>query len=141
MLGGMPNGTVATRTQGKTRNADNETTIESELFEFIGFFLLTHAPPRNKGYRNYSKYTGLLVRNESATNALTRDTMGRGPGAVAEEMAAAQGAAQIIAEGDLLNLNVTSPAATLALGLMYLQTNDTTAAEVFCPPGEHHTSF
>jgi len=78
-----------------------------------------------------------MVRlNETATYALNRETIGRGPSAVAEEMAAAQGAAQVIAEGDLLNLNVTSPAATIALGLMYLQTNNATAAEIFCPPGK-----
>ena len=38
-------------------------------------------------------------------------------------------------EGDLVNLDVTSPAATVALGLMYLQTGDATAAAAFALPG------
>ena len=38
-------------------------------------------------------------------------------------------------EGDLVNLDVTSPAATVALGLMYLQTGDVAAASAFVLPG------
>ena len=44
-------------------------------------------------------------------------------------------AAQVVLEGDLVNLGVTSPAAALALGLMYLQTNDAAVAAAFHLPG------
>lgn len=43
---------------------------------------------------------------------------------------------QVVLEGELLNLGVTSPAAALALGLMYLQTNDAAVAAAFQLPGE-----
>lgn len=56
-------------------------------------------------------------------------------GSVAEELAAAQGSSQTVLEGELLNLGVTSPAAALALGLMYLQTNDAAVAAAFQLPG------
>jgi len=69
-----------------------------------------------------------VVRNASSSSNRTS-------GAVAEELAAALGAAQVILEGDLINLNVTSPAATVALGLMYLQTNDQRGADLFHLPG------
>lgn len=42
---------------------------------------------------------------------------------------------QTVLEGDLVNLGVTSPAAALALGLMYLQTNDAAVATAFHLPG------
>lgn len=42
---------------------------------------------------------------------------------------------QVVLEGDLVNLDVTSPAATLALGLQYLATDDAAAAEMFAIPG------
>ena len=42
---------------------------------------------------------------------------------------------QVVLEGDLVNLGVTSPAAALALGLMYLQTNDAAVATAFHLPG------
>ena len=42
---------------------------------------------------------------------------------------------QVVLEGDLVNLGVTSPAATLALGLMYLQSNDAAVAAAFQLPG------
>ena len=87
-------------------------------------------------------------------------------GSVAEELAAAQGssqacghaitascrrwhmvvtafvclvfcATQVVLEGDLVNLAVTSPAAALALGLMYLQTNDAEVAAAFQLPDTH----
>jgi len=72
-----------------------------------------------------------LVQN----SANSRDTTNRPTGAVAEELAAAQGAAQVILEGDLVNLNVTSPAATIALGLMHLQANEMRIADMFFIPG------
>ncbi|GAB4821235.1 hypothetical protein N2152v2_008281 [Parachlorella kessleri] len=62
---------------------------------------------------------------------------GRSGGTVAEELAAAQGSSQVVLEGELVNLEVTSPAATLALGLMYLHTNDTGIARVFALPDTH----
>jgi hypothetical protein len=43
---------------------------------------------------------------------------------------------QVVLEGDLVNLGVTSPAAALALGLMYLQTNDAAVAAAFQMPGK-----
>jgi anaphase-promoting complex subunit 1 len=48
---------------------------------------------------------------------------GRSTG-VAEELAAAQGASQVVLEGDVVNYDVIRPAAIVALGLMYLQTNE-----------------
>ena len=43
--------------------------------------------------------------------------------------------AQTLLEGRLLNLDMTSPAATIALALMFLQTNDAALAASFDPPG------
>lgn len=43
----------------------------------------------------------------------------------------------MVLEGDLINLGVTSPAAALALGLMYLQTNDAAVAAAFQLPDTH----
>lgn len=37
-------------------------------------------------------------------------------------------------EGNLVNLDVTSPASTLALGLMFLRTNDADIARMFAVP-------
>ncbi|KAI3425098.1 hypothetical protein D9Q98_008476 [Chlorella vulgaris] len=56
---------------------------------------------------------------------------------VAQDLAAAQGSSQVVLEGDLINLGVTSPAAALALGLMYLQTNDAAVAAAFQLPDTH----
>lgn len=66
----------------------------------------------------------------------TRNNSGQSSGAVAEELAAAQGAAKTIMEGDLINLNATSPAAALALGLMYLKSGNQRIAEAFYIPGK-----
>jgi anaphase-promoting complex subunit 1 len=44
---------------------------------------------------------------------------------------------QVVMEGELVNLGVTAPAATLALGLLYLQTNDAQAAAAFALPATH----
>ena len=43
-------------------------------------------------------------------------------------------ACQVVLEGKLVNLDVTSPAATLALGLVFLRTNDAAIAAVFTLP-------
>lgn len=60
------------------------------------------------------------------------DSVGnRTSGSVAEDLAAAQGASQVVLEGSVVNLDATGPAATLALGLMYLQTNSGKAASLF----------
>ena len=40
-------------------------------------------------------------------------------------------------EGNLVNLDVTAPGATLALGLMYLRTNDAAVARAFAVPDTH----
>ncbi len=68
----------------------------------------------------------------------TRSSTGQSSGAVAEELAAAQGAAKTIMEGDLINLNASSPAAALALGLMYLKSGNQRVAEAFYIPGMHN---
>ncbi|QDZ19822.1 subunit 1 of anaphase-promoting complex [Chloropicon primus] len=47
---------------------------------------------------------------------------------------AASGSSAQVMEDNLINLNVTSPAAAYALGLMYLQTNDKTIASRFSNP-------
>ena len=60
----------------------------------------------------------------------------RTAGAVAEELAAAQGAAQVVLEGELVDREVTSPAGCIAMGLQYLQTNDAAVASLFALPGE-----
>ena len=64
-----------------------------------------------------------------------RSSSNRSSGAVAEELAAAQGAARTVMEGDLINLNSTSPAAALALGLMYLKSGNKRVADSFYIPG------
>ena len=40
-------------------------------------------------------------------------------------------------EGNLVNLDVTAPGATIALGLMYLRTNDAAVARAFAVPDTH----
>lgn len=44
---------------------------------------------------------------------------------------------QVVLEGKLVNLDVTSPAATLALGLMFLRTSDPAIAAAFALPDTH----
>lgn len=44
---------------------------------------------------------------------------------------------QVVLEGNLINLDVTAPGATLALGLMYLKTNDAAVARSFAIPDTH----
>ena len=44
---------------------------------------------------------------------------------------------QVVLEGNLVNLDVTSPAATLALALMFLKTNDAGVAASFVIPDTH----
>lgn len=68
----------------------------------------------------------------------TTITQGQSSGAVAEELAAAQGAAKTVMEGDLINLNATSPAAALALGLMYLKSGNRRIADEFYIPGTRY---
>ena len=51
-----------------------------------------------------------------------------------DESAPSHGLSQVVLEGSLVNLEVTSPAATLALALMYLKTNDASAAAVLALP-------
>jgi anaphase-promoting complex subunit 1 len=66
----------------------------------------------------------------------SRDPGGvRGPGgAVADELAAAQGSSQTVGEGDLVNMGVTGPAAAVALGLMYSKTNNAAVGAMFMMP-------
>ena len=59
----------------------------------------------------------------------------RPTGAVAEELAASQGDAKTVMEGDLINLNATSPAASVALGLMYLKSSNRRVADLYFIPG------
>ena len=44
---------------------------------------------------------------------------------------------QVALEGNLVNLDVTAPGAILALGLMYLKTNDAAIARTFGVPDTH----
>ncbi len=44
---------------------------------------------------------------------------------------------QVVLEGNNVNMDVTSPAATLALALMYLKTNDEAIAASFAVPDTH----
>lgn len=77
------------------------------------------------------------IDNGSFHQSSVRDS-NRGSGAVAEELLAAQAAAQLILEGDLVNLHVTSPAAAVALGLTYLKTNDERCASLFKIPSTYY---
>ena len=45
-----------------------------------------------------------------------------------------QAGMQMLLEGRLLNLDMTSPASTIALTLMFLRTNDAGVAAAFAPP-------
>ncbi|KAL3162204.1 hypothetical protein ABBQ32_009910 [Trebouxia sp. C0010 RCD-2024] len=58
----------------------------------------------------------------------------RGP---ADDTSQQTGVSQVVLEGKLVNLDVTSPAATLALGLMFLRTNDPAIAAAFALPDTH----
>jgi len=71
----------------------------------------------------------------STAGQSARSSSNRSSGAVAEELAAAQGAARTVMEGDLINLDSTSPAAALALGLMYLKSGNKRVADSFYIPG------
>ena len=44
---------------------------------------------------------------------------------------------QVVLEGNLINLDVTAPGATLALGLMYLKTSDAAISRAFRIPDTH----
>jgi hypothetical protein len=84
--------------------------------------------------------TGLETSSDqpqARASSSTREAS-RSAGAVAEELAAAQGAAQVVLEGDLVDRDVTSPAAAIALGLMYIHTNDTGIASLFRLPGARY---
>ena len=51
-----------------------------------------------------------------------------------DDAAPSHGLSQVVLQGSLVNLDVTSPAATLALTLLFLQTNDAAVADVFALP-------
>jgi hypothetical protein len=56
-----------------------------------------------------------------------------------DDSAPSHGLSQVVLEGSLVNLDVTSPAATLAFALMFLQTNDKSAAEMLVLPDSTFT--
>lgn len=66
---------------------------------------------------------------------VSQSSPSRSTSAVAEELAASQGAARTILEGDLINLNATAPSACIALGLMYLKSENERIANTFYIPG------
>ncbi|KAL4443950.1 hypothetical protein ABPG75_011687 [Micractinium tetrahymenae] len=120
MVGGAPSGTVGTH-QGLSAAGGQAPLPGDGVFGpgVIGFDPTLGEPePRH----------GPLPRASGSTRVV---------GSVAEELAAAQGSSQVVLEGELLNLGVTSPAAVLALGLMYLQTNDAALAAAFQLPDTH----
>ena len=51
-----------------------------------------------------------------------------------DDSAPSHGLSQVVLEGSLVNLDVTSPAATLALTLMFLKTNERTVADMLVLP-------
>lgn len=51
-----------------------------------------------------------------------------------DDTAPSHGISQVLLEGSLVNLDVTSPAATLALTLMFLKTNDASVAGMLSLP-------
>lgn len=51
-----------------------------------------------------------------------------------DDTAPSHGISQVVLEGSLVNLDVTSPAATLALTLMFLKTNDRSVAAMLSIP-------
>ena len=56
-----------------------------------------------------------------------------------DDSAPSHGLSQVVLEGSLVNLDVTSPGATLALTLMFVQTNDRAAASVLTLPDTNFT--
>ncbi|PSC69420.1 anaphase-promoting complex subunit 1 isoform X2 isoform B [Micractinium conductrix] len=120
MVGGAPSGTVATH-QGLAAAGGQAAAPGDGVFGpgVIGFDPTLGEPELRHG----------PLRRTGGTS--------RAVGSVAEELAAAQGSSQTVLEGELLNLGVTSPAAALALGLMYLQTNDAAVAAAFQLPDTH----
>lgn len=82
---------------------------------------------------SFPTFGGTETRS-SQTNRGNESSNNRTSGAVAEELAAAQGNAQVILEGELINLDSTCPSATIALGLMHLQTNNKEVAAMFKIP-------
>ena len=57
----------------------------------------------------------------------------------AEDGGHTHGTSQVVLEGDLVNLDVASPAATLALGLIFMRSGDPAAAAVLQLPETAHT--
>lgn len=51
-----------------------------------------------------------------------------------DDSAPSHGLSQVVLEGSLVNLEVTSPAATIALMLMFLKTNDASVADMLVLP-------
>ena len=64
-----------------------------------------------------------LWRSESTVSKLPSD-----------DLAPSHGLSQVVLEGNLVNLDVTSPAATLALMLMFLKTGDEGVASMLTLP-------
>lgn len=58
----------------------------------------------------------------------------RPPKFPSDDSAPSHGLSQVVLEGSLVNLDVTSPAATLALTLMFLKTNERTVADMLVLP-------
>jgi hypothetical protein len=58
----------------------------------------------------------------------------RSPKFPSDDSAPSHGLSQVVLEGSLVNLDVTSPAATLALTLMFLKTNDRSVADMLVLP-------
>lgn len=109
MLGGMREGTVGRRRPGKPQAPGAELGVAPDLFQ-----AQVSAPAAQGRAGGAQRQAG---------------------GSVAADIAAAQASPLTVMEGGLLDLGTSCPAATLALGLAHLQTDDAAAAARFAMPG------
>uniref|UniRef100_A0A1D2AC28 Uncharacterized protein n=1 Tax=Auxenochlorella protothecoides TaxID=3075 RepID=A0A1D2AC28_AUXPR len=108
MLGGMREGTVGRRRPGKPQAPGAELGVAPDLFQ-----AQVSAPAAQGRAGGAQRQAG---------------------GSVAADIAAAQASPLTVMEGGLLDLGTSCPAATLALGLAHLQTDDAAAAARFAMP-------
>ncbi|KAK9796665.1 hypothetical protein WJX73_002436 [Symbiochloris irregularis] len=101
-------------------------------------------PPRSAATNAISKRWHEDILSNPLDGALARGLrfgsgLGpHGPGEHGHSSAQQQGPSQVTLEGNLVNLDVTSPASTLALGLMFLKTNHAPTAAFFTVPSTRY---
>lgn len=88
------------------------------------------------GVKAHDHFEQVPVLAASRAQSAERDGAGGPPGgSVAADVAAAQSGAKTILTGTLLDVEASCPAASVALTLAFLQTNDEAAAAMFRMPG------